>query len=261
MPKSPLKRFLEALKQQQLLKLADLAEVKLTTRRDLAPIIDALWNNKARLVPVLRPFLEKGVSIQELRVLCERLGLGGAGVAKGPYVELLLSNVSIPSATEDDGNVSTAPSSNAKVFIVHGHDEAMRASVEHVLDRFGVTPIVLMYEANRGQTVIEKLEQNIADCHCAIVLLSPDDVGSKKGDESKALGRARQNVIFEFGLVYGMLGRQKVIALKKGDVDFPTDIYGVVWVGYSDGDKHGLAANLARELKVLGYNVDLNRML
>jgi len=40
--------------------------------------------------------------------------------------------------------------------------------------------------------------------------------------------RARQNVIFELGFFYGLLGRYegRVIALRKGDVEIPSDIHG-----------------------------------
>lgn len=41
--------------------------------------------------------------------------------------------------------------------------------------------------------------------------------------------RARQNVIFEWGYFVGRLGREHVFALKKGDVELPSDIQGWVW--------------------------------
>ena len=39
--------------------------------------------------------------------------------------------------------------------------------------------------------------------------------------------RARQNVILELGYFIGRLGRDKVCALKKGDVEIPSDFMGV----------------------------------
>ena len=68
------------------------------------------------------------------------------------------------------------------------------------------------------------------------VLISPDDKAfdPKTNDEKR---RARQNVIFELGFFYGLLGRYegRVIVLKKGEVELPSDIHGVVWIDIDKG--------------------------
>jgi predicted nucleotide-binding protein len=42
------------------------------------------------------------------------------------------------------------------------------------------------------------------------------------------LPRARQNVLLELGYFIGRLGRARVCALKRGDVEVPSDFGGVV---------------------------------
>lgn len=63
-----------------------------------------------------------------------------------------------------------------RVFVVHGHDQAAVDQTEILIRRFGLTPIILRNEPNRGNTVIEKFESH-ATVGVAVVLLTPDDVG------------------------------------------------------------------------------------
>lgn len=140
-----------------------------------------------------------------------------------------------------------------KVFVVHGHDEGSREAVVRFLEKCDFEPIILHEQANQGQTIIEKFEAN-ADVSFAVVLLTPDD--SVKGLEDEVIKRARQNVILELGYFTGRLGRDRVCALKRGDVELPSDILGVVW---TDFDAAGAwKQGLATELDAAGLNVDWN---
>lgn len=141
-----------------------------------------------------------------------------------------------------------------RVFLVHGHDEAVRETVARFIERLGIEVIILHEQANGGRTIIEKIEHH-SDVGMAVVLLTPDDVGSKVGGELEP--RVRQNVLLELGYFMGALGRDKVCALKSGDVDIPTDFAGVVWTSMSGEWK----TVLARELKVAGYEVDWNKVM
>lgn len=146
------------------------------------------------------------------------------------------------------------PMSN-KVFIVHGHDGEARETVARYLHTLGFEPVILHEQANQGRTVIEKIEAN-RDVGFAVVLLTPDDVGrSSKEEELKP--RARQNVLLELGYFIAKLGRDKVCALRRGDVDIPSDFAGVVWENMDNGG--GWRLSLARELRAAGHEVDLNK--
>lgn len=103
-----------------------------------------------------------------------------------------------------------------KIFIVHGHDEGAREAVARYVERLGFEPIILHEQASQGRTIIEKIEAH-SDVGFAIVLLTPDDFGGRKGEEAK--DRARQNVLLELGYFVGRLGRARVCALKRGELE------------------------------------------
>ncbi|WP_292502338.1 nucleotide-binding protein [Mesorhizobium sp.] len=147
------------------------------------------------------------------------------------------------------------PNRPRRVFVVHGHDDAAREAVARFLERLGFEAIVLHEQANRGSTIIEKFEAN-SDVGYAVVLLTPDDEGAKTG--SVASPRARQNVIFEWGYFVGRLGREHVFALKKGDVELPSDIQGWVWEVLDD---YGAwRQKLAKELAAAGFSIDWSKL-
>ena len=147
-----------------------------------------------------------------------------------------------------------SPMSN-KVFVVHGHDEGAREMTARFLERLHLEPIILHEKASRGRTIIEKLE-HYADAAYAVVLLTPDDEGREKSSQRTLRDRARQNVILELGYFIGQLGRSRVCALHRGDIEIPTDYLGVMFVSLDEGG--GWQLRLARELKAAGFNIDMN---
>lgn len=152
-------------------------------------------------------------------------------------------------------NRLTMPISN-KVFVVHGHDEGARESVARFLEKMDFQAIILHEQANQGRTVIEKVEAH-GDVGFAVVLLTPDDEGCAKGKPLEP--RARQNVLLELGYFIGRLGRDRVCALKRGEVEIPSDFAGMVWVPMDSSSGWKLA--LAKELKAAGHTVDMNKVV
>lgn len=143
-----------------------------------------------------------------------------------------------------------------KVFVVHGHDGAAQQAVARYLEKIGFESIILHERANQGRTVIEKIEAE-AGVGFAVVLLTPDDEGRALGGDLQP--RARQNVMLELGYFLGKLGRNRVCALKRGDLEIPSDFAGVVWELMDDG--HGWKQSLGRELEAAGYAVDWNKVM
>lgn len=143
-----------------------------------------------------------------------------------------------------------------KVFIVHGHDEAAKLAVSRFLERIELIPVVLHEQANASMTIIEKFEAN-CDVQFAVILLTPDDICTQK-DGGEAY-RARQNVIFELGFFVGRIGRKKVCALKKNDVEINSDIHGVTYVPMDDAGAWKM--DLARELNHAGIDFDAKKLL
>lgn len=161
------------------------------------------------------------------------------------------SGTSRSSDSHNNGQINTK-----EVFIVHGRDEGAREKVARFLERLGLKPVVLHEQPNEGRTIIEKFE-DFAYVGFAVVLLTPDDVGKLRDNEGDPKPRARQNVIFEFGYFIGQLGRKRVCALVKGDVERPSDYDGVLYIPLDDSG--GWEMRLIQELKSAGYDIDANR--
>ena len=143
-----------------------------------------------------------------------------------------------------------------EIFIVHGRDEGAKDKVARILENLDLKPVILAEIPGKGRTIIEKFEQH-AQVGYAIVLLTPDDAGSLQGDENDLKPRARQNVIFELGFFIGRLGRERVCALTKGDVEIPSDYAGVEYIPFNDSD--GWKMGLIRELRSGGFDIDANQ--
>lgn len=144
-----------------------------------------------------------------------------------------------------------------RVFIVHGHDEGPREGVARFLGNVGLEPVILFEQASGGKTVIEKIEAN-QDVGFAVVLMTADDEGGVMGSGAYE-PRARQNVLLELGFFMGKLGRSRVFALVKGDIEIPSDFAGVVW-GRLDSNQ-GWKQTLAKELAQAGYEIDWKKAL
>jgi CheY-like chemotaxis protein len=129
--------------------------------------------------------------------------------------------------------------STPRAFIVHGHDEAALAELKDYLQNTlkWEEPLVLREQPSRGKTVVEKFEEVTGRIDCVFVLLTPDDPGIINLGTNEDRRRARQNVIFELGFFYAQVGRKsgRIIVLKKGAVELPSDIDGIVWVDISSG--------------------------
>ena len=153
-----------------------------------------------------------------------------------------------------EGRQATSPTTN-EVFIVHGHDHQAKTELALVLTRMGLNPIILHEQPNEGLTIIEKLEKHSIVGY-AFIILTPDDVGHPKDAPNAACPRARQNVVFEFGLFVGRLSRSRVCCLCKGEVEIPSDLHGLAYHRFNNS-VHELILDIAKELRRAGYNPTL----
>jgi len=143
------------------------------------------------------------------------------------------------------------------VFIVHGRNDTILQNIARFLEKIDIKPIILFEQAGKGQTVIEKLE-NHSNVGYAIVLLTPDDIG-KFATEDNLKPRARQNVILELGYFIGKLRRNFVGVLYDESVELPSDYRGVEYIKL---DAEGAwRLKLAKEMKVAGLNIDMNKII
>lgn len=170
---------------------------------------------------------------------------------------LLPSSVSAKEPVSDNANQLMA---SKRVFIVHGHDSAIRIQVELLIKNLGYEPVVLFKQPNHGCTIIEKIEREAGDIAFAIVLYTSCDLGNSREDaeNSKLNPRARQNVVFEHGYMCALLKRKNVCALVERGVEIPGDISGILYIPY---DENGAwQFSVAKEMKAAGLDVDLNRL-
>jgi predicted nucleotide-binding protein len=141
----------------------------------------------------------------------------------------------------------------SKIFVVHGHDLGARDAVARFLTKIELETIILQEEPDQGLTIIEKFEKYASQVGFAVVILTPDDVGGSVSAATQAV-RARQNVIFELGYFAGKLGRGKACLLRKGEIEIPSDLYGVIYTNLDADD--GWKLKLAKELKAAGLKFD-----
>lgn len=144
-----------------------------------------------------------------------------------------------------------------RVFVVHGHDDLLKTKTARFIEKLGYEAVILHEQANRGMTIIEKIEAH-TEVGFAIVLYSPDDQGNTAAAAARGelLPRARQNVVFEHGYLMAKLSRAHVVPLVSGKVELPSDINGVVYV-----DDTNWQIEIAKEMRAAGYEVDFNRLV
>jgi predicted nucleotide-binding protein len=176
-------------------------------------------------------------------------------------------------------NEPKSVSANSKnVFIVHGRDHEPMKELKTMLLEFGLNPIVLHEQPSGSRTIVEKLEKH-SDVGYAFVILTPDDMGNLKQDalsiswivtvpigtirsgdkilrEHGFKDRSRQNVVLEFGYFIGLLGRDRVCCLHKGDVELPSDMQGIVYIPFENSVEE-IRIKIMKELKEAGYEVKI----
>lgn len=145
-----------------------------------------------------------------------------------------------------------------EVFIVHGHDNELKTEIARFIESLDLKPIILHEQSSNGKTIIEKIE-HYSNAGFGIVLYTSCDLGCAKDAQESMKSRARQNVVFEHGYLIGKLGRQRVTAIVKGDIEKPNDISGVVYISHDPNE--GWKIPLVKELIGAGYNLDLSRLL
>ena len=188
------------------------------------------------------------ITINSLKGIQKRLEL---------YAELL--DVQGAPANEETSD-NSAGTSGDDVFIVHGRDEAAKHAIARFVEGLDLKTIILDEQPDAGLTIIEKFEREARNVGFAIVLLTPDDIGTLKDEADEQLKfRARQNVIFELGYFMGKLGRKKVHLLIKGEIENPSDLNGILYASMNNPNEWQL--KLARRMKQAELPIDPEKLL
>jgi predicted nucleotide-binding protein len=153
--------------------------------------------------------------------------------------------------TEKNENL---PKISRNIFIVHGRDMAPAYELARIIESLKLNPIILSEQPGGASTIIEKLEKH-SDIGFTFILLTPDDIGGLADQDPDLKRRARQNVVLEFGYFMGLLGRDRVYCLYKGNMELPSDMLGVSYAQFNNSIKE-VYWYIVRELKAVGYNFD-----
>lgn len=113
-----------------------------------------------------------------------------------------------------------------RAFIVFGHNRVIFQQVVDCLNNRNFESVFIDDEDKITETIIETIETKLQSCQFAVCIWTPDDVGGKRGEDLPLSPRARQNVVFETGLVMAKLGRKSVAVIKCGQVELPSDLNG-----------------------------------
>jgi len=146
-----------------------------------------------------------------------------------------------------------------KVFVVHGRDNEAKEITARFLEKLGLNAVILHEQPSSGRTIIEKFEIYSEDVVFAVILLTPDDIGSLNVAPHELKPRACQNVILELGYFIGRLGRMNVCALHKGGIELPSDYQGVIYIEMDDPG--AWKAKLAQELVQAKVPIDLSGLI
>ncbi|SEU36451.1 Predicted nucleotide-binding protein containing TIR-like domain-containing protein [Burkholderia cepacia] len=132
-----------------------------------------------------------------------------------------------------------------RVFISHGRSTDWREVQAYIEKDIGIATIELAQEANAGQTIIEKLENNASNCDSAVIVMTGDDT------DAEGVPRARENVMHEIGFFQAKYGRSQVCLLHEEGVSIPTNLSGVVYIPFPKGNIAASFGVLVRELKAI----------
>lgn len=87
----------------------------------------------------------------------------------------------------------------------------------------------------------------------AVLVASPDDVTISRDVETASV---RDNIVLEFGLFAGALGRERTYLLATGDAKLPTDVLGLTRLAFHPQSDGSLPAALAAAVLQIERQVD-----
>ncbi|WP_273754990.1 TIR domain-containing protein [Bartonella sp. MM73XJBT.G] len=187
-----------------------------------------------------------------------KLQIQGKENIKQKLKEDLAKNIEETSTTPSPKASSHISTPSSKIFIVHGHDHGSLTKLENALLKLRLEPSALQNTSGNGLPIIETLKKEICkdSIGFSIVLLTPDDIGYARSDgETKAQFRARQNVIFEMGMLTAVLPLERIAILYKEGIELPSDVNGVYYLSFKEDVKETYL-KLMKRLKAAGFHID-----
>ncbi|MCH7878995.1 MAG: nucleotide-binding protein [candidate division Zixibacteria bacterium] len=178
--------------------------------------------------------------------------------------EFISGIVNIPVETEF--TTQEIHSQRDKVFIVHGRDHITKTAMSVLLREVGLE--VITWEKaksfiKRGSPfTLDVVKRGIAESDAVVVLVTPDDEGRTRSefenqvngadsDGSPLFGQARQNVIYEAGMAFGVKPESTVI-VEFGSVRSLSDLDGLQVIRMRSADKEVNKEQLLNALRNAG---------
>jgi len=129
------------------------------------------------------------------------------------------------------------------VFISHGRARDWLEVQAYIERDVGLQTLELAQEPNLGRTVLQKLEQEASRCTSAVVVIT--------GDDTDADGQAhmRENVLHEIGYFQAKFGLSAVCLLHEVGTNIPSNIHGLVYIGFPKNHIEATFGALRRELE------------
>ncbi|MEU7921947.1 CATRA conflict system CASPASE/TPR repeat-associated protein [Micromonospora zamorensis] len=196
---------------------------------------------------------------------CTVTGDGDTGAADAD--RLLGDHVKAEASSSTPPHPPEVPVPDARsVFVIHGRDAAALKAFRGFLQALDLRPLdweqVVARTGNAAPTLIDVLDKAIEDIQAAVVLLTPDDVGTLHPNlygsnepeyETKPTGQARPNVLFEAGMALARY-RTRTVIIEIGELRPFSDLGGVNVIKF-DGTVEQLH-KIAHRLRVAGCAVD-----
>ena len=112
-----------------------------------------------------------------------------------------------------------------RVFVgssTNGLDRAQ--AICNILTDVQTEPILWTQEFPPGYVTLEGLEKVLSDCSAAVFVATPDDDTTIDGRPVKV---PRANVMLEFGILAGRLGRHNIAICRYANTEMPSDLKGL----------------------------------
>lgn len=87
-----------------------------------------------------------------------------------------------------------------------------------------------------GHNIIDSLIEITGMVDAAVFIFNEDDQVWNKKSSVKGMSVVRDNVLLEYGLFAGVLKKERVCMICKGDVHIPSDLLGIKYIDGEKGD-------------------------
>jgi len=131
-----------------------------------------------------------------------------------------------------------------RIFVSHGRSPDWREVQAYIEKDIKIETIELAQEANRGRSVLQKLNEEADRASYAVIIMTGDDEVGASGPP-----RVRENVMHEIGFFQGKYGLDKVCLLYEIGTSIPSNIEGLICVSYQKGCVQATFGILRREIE------------